>query len=281
MYIDAHCHLTDPRYAGRLDELFLLAEQAGVRGFILGGEGPADWERQRELMQSRLGSGRVFPVFGVHPWFVDARQGSAEGRAEVEAALALLPGLLSECVGVGELGLDYGKKRSEAGHSYQREVFERQLVIVREAALPMVLHVVHAHGEALECLRGHGPFPRGGLVHAFSGSAETAQQYLSLGLTISVGGAVTGVRGYETLKRAVKTLPGDRLVVESDCPDFKPEGYPGLLVSGEGLNDPGSLPIIAEALGKLRAEPAELILARSRENLERLFGLELGLESGY
>jgi TatD DNase family protein len=99
-----------------------------------------------------------------------------------------------------------------------------------------------------------------------------------MGFTISVGGAVTGVEGYETLKRAVKTIPGERLVVESDCPDFKPGSYPGL---GEGLNDPGCLPIIAEALEKLREEPARMVLDRSRENLMRLFGLELGPDSGY
>ncbi|MDR3608152.1 MAG: TatD family hydrolase [Oligoflexia bacterium] len=258
-WIDAHCHLSDLRFEGRHGEVFAAAAQAGVGAFIMGGVEPAEWARQREL--ARQSPRRIFPVYGIHPWFVDAHFNL--GRAELEAALSALPDWIAgpECVGAGEMGLDHGKKRNPGSRPLQREVFERQITIALAAKKPLVLHVVHAHEEAIECLRAQGPYPHGGLVHAFSGSAETAMRYLELGFTISVGGAVAQEKGYETLKRAVQKLPADRLVIETDCPAF-------------GLEDPGCLPIFAKALGKLRKESAESLLETSRQNLIQMFDLE-------
>lgn len=266
-YIDAHCHLSDPRFEGKLDRLLEVSARAGVHAFILGGVDPSDWERQRALKV--LYPSRVFPVFGVHPWFVDARAMNEDGRREVESALSKLPGLVSQCVAVGELGLDFGAHRKEESRPFQREVFERQIEIAKSAGKPMVLHVVKAHDEAIRVLRAYSPFPQGGWVHAFSGSWEVASRYLDLGLTISIGGAVARVKGYETLKKAAARLPADRWVVESDSPDLKPDGYEGFET---GLNDPGCLPYVAQALGNLRGETAEGILATSRANLIRLLG---------
>jgi TatD DNase family protein len=268
-WIDAHCHLSDVRYARHesgLDRVFAKAAETDVGAFILGGVEPEEWERQRELIARAPAP--VFSVFGLHPWYIDR---VFESREELENALRLLPDFLIDpaCVALGELGLDHGPKRKTLSRPVQREFFERQLDISLATGKPLVLHVVHAHEEALEVLRAKGPFPQGGLVHAFSGSFELASRYLDLGFTISIGGGITRP-GYETLKRAVQRIPADRLVIESDSPDFKPETY---LSVYEDLNDPGCLPVIAQALAELRGESAQEILERSRQTVLRTFSL--------
>ncbi len=189
--IDAHCHLSDLRYEGRLPEVFARAADAGVDAFILGGVEPAEWSRQRTLI--KVTPAALFSCFGLHPWIVDAH---FENGALLEDALRQLPTFLADakCVGLGELGLDHGPKRNPLSRSRQLEVFERQLELGEAFKKPLVLHIVHAHDEALECLKRKKP-SRGGLVHAFSGSFETATRYLDLGFTISVGASpVQGMR---------------------------------------------------------------------------------------
>ena len=275
-YIDAHCHLADPRLDSGRDALIAECEKRGIGAFIQGGVDPEDWERQLELV--RRYPGRVFPCFGIHPW-VSGATPSDSGR--LERALDELPKYLQRGVGLGETGLDHGRKMDPAGFARQEQVFKHQLEIVRSRPLPLILHIVHAHAEALAILEELGPFPRGGLVHSFGGSREIADRYLKLGFTISVGGSVTR-KGFETLKRAVVGLPLDRIVIESDSPDQIPEGFEGWTcdaATGTGassLNDPRSLWTVAEAIGSLRRDgiSAAGLLDRSRENLIRIFGLE-------
>jgi TatD DNase family protein len=192
----------------------------------------------------------------------------------LEQALELLPEMLARgsCVALGELGLDYGPRRNPLSREVQLRVFKQQLEIAGMARKPLVLHVVHAHEQALAVLKQVKPAQTfGGLVHAFSGSLELARRYMDLGFSISVGGALARP-GYQTLKRAIKHIPADRLVIESDAPDFKPVGYEGAL--GGDLNDPGSLPFIAGELGALRGEGGVQLLENSRKNLIRVFGLD-------
>ena len=211
----------------------------------------------------------------MHPWFVAAHFES--GREIVEVALEQLPRYLKRAVGLGELGLDHGSRTDPASHPWQEELFVRQLEIARaHGPLPLVLHIVKAHGPALAILRRFGPFPRGGLVHSFSVSGEVARAYLELGFTLSIGGALCRRRGFETLKRAASVLPLDRVVLESDCPDQLPDGF---AAKYPGLNDPRAVFRVAQALCQLRPEPRprpEDVLAASALRLRAIFELESG-----
>lgn len=273
-FIDAHCHLADPRFHGRHDELIRLCGERGIGAFVQGGVDPDDWGRQVAL--ARRYPGRIHPCFGVHPWFV-SRAHEEGNRSAVEEALRILPDYLGQGVGLGELGLDFSQRTSPESRGLQEEVFIRQLELARARPLPLVLHVVQAHGPAVAILRAYSPYPRGGLIHSFGAGRQIAGEYLALGFTISVGAAVARERGSETLRRAVARLPPDRVVLESDSPDQSPHGFEP---AWPGLNDPRSLWIVARALGELQAReggpaprPEELLL-RSRRNLVGIFGLE-------
>jgi TatD DNase family protein len=270
-YIDAHCHLADPRFAEKLDEVLARSREAGIGAWVQGGVDPADWDRQLEIQKRN--PGQIYTSFGLHPWWV-----ARAAREQFDRALAQLAVRLKEADGLGELGLDYGPKLEALGssdHAWQMEAFERQLELLSATPKPLVLHIVRAHEDALKILSQHakaGVFSSGGLVHSFSGPREIAQKYLDLGLSLSISGGIAR-KGFETLKRAVSYIPLDRLLVETDSPDQPLDGAPE-------LNEPTSLIKIARAIADLRSklrtkvggESAERILEQSARNITRIFG---------
>lgn len=250
-WYDAHCHLSDPRLEGRVDELVRVARERGARGFVLGGVDPEDWARQRALA-ARF-PGLVFPVFGLHPWWVDAN-----GDDGCDQALSALEVELGRggAVALGELGLDHGPRTGPGSWLRQDRVFREQLGLARRFGLPLVLHVVKAHEPVFSALEEDGPVR--GIVHAFAGGAPLARRYLALGLHLSIGSPVTR-KGFETLKKAVVAVPGERLLLESDAPD--------------GLGAPVAVLEAAEALGGLRGEPTAVVLEGAARGTRTVFGL--------
>lgn len=270
-YIDAHCHLADLRLQSRIDEVIRLARSQGIVGFIQGGVNPEDWDRQLEIQAKYPGA--IFPCFGLHPWYVAGLFGMVE-RSKLERDLERLPRYLEKSVGLGELGLDFGKKIDPATEALQTEIFRAQLGIAQAHRKPLVLHIVRAHSQALKLLSEMGPWPMGGIVHAFSGSLEIARSYIDLGLTLSIGAAALNP-GHDTFKRGLKKIPLERIVVESDSPDQIPLQFKGI---EEGVNDPRSLLMVAEAICELQdlgSASARELLNSSSLRLKRLFGLEL------
>ncbi len=247
-WIDGHCHLADPRLHGELDRLLAESRQAGVCGWVQGGVDPADWERQLEL-RARWGVG-IAPVFGLHPWWV-----ARATPAQLADGLALLDKALPQAAAAGEMGLD--AYPTHGGNLPQQiEAFRSQLTLAARAGKPLVLHIVQAHERALEILTENGPYPHGGLVHAFNSTLETARNYLALGLSLSVGSGVLKP-GYKALKAALPHLPSDQLVVETDSPD----GAPG----------PHALVAVAEAVAALQNRRPEEVLESSTRRLKALF----------
>ena len=247
MLIDAHAHL-----AQAADPVARMAElrAQGFVASIQGGVGPEDWRAQLGLAQHAPGFFR--PVLGLHPWWVLERPPETR-EADCSAALDVLQGLLKKGQGIvalGELGLDFFRDPSKDLSGVQRRVFERQLGMALESGLPLVLHVVHAHEVALEILRRQAPLR--GLVHAFSGSYETAQGYLGLGLKLSIGPGIAVPGRFKQLKAALPRLKPSDWVLESD---------------GEG---PELLQAARAAAGLTGREVAE-VLETSAKTLQGLF----------
>ncbi len=249
---DAHCHLADPRLVTKLEASIERARARGVTAWIQGGISPEDWARQDELA-ARWGTEAVIRSYGLHPYWADKAS-----ERELDQALQFLEARLAPGIALGELGLDHGPKHGRTDESFERQTraFEAQLGLARKSPRPLVLHVVRAHGRALEILRTYGPFPQGGLVHYFSGSLEVAEQYMKLGFMISVGG-IANHEGFEQIKKALPRLPLERVVVETDAPDH-----------GCELD---SLPSVAEGLAPYWGLTAGELLERSTANLKRVF----------
>jgi TatD DNase family protein len=261
-YVDAHSHWSDPRLFTRGDfsELLQKSLQKKIDFFLLGGINPVEWENQFTLKKK-------YPThfglcLGLHPYFVAASEVEA-----CEQALDLLALKLNEAMALGEAGLDFRPHIMKDSEILQIEMFENQIEMAKAFQKPMVLHIVQAHEKALQVLDLWQAPERGGFVHAFSGSFETAQKYIDHGFCISVGGAVTFEKNRK-LQDCVRQIPIASLLIESDSPDQAPEGW-----SPQQMNDSSSLFQIAEKIGLIRNLSAYEVLEVTTQNFKRLFRL--------
>ena len=260
MYIDSHCHLDTEAFDADRADVIRRARAVGVCGFLVAGVSPAGWPRQQRLAEQTPG---VRWSVGLHPvWVARADDESLEAAlAALEETLAA-PGAPS---GIGETGLDTHFAPKETLNRQVRG-FRRQLDVARSGRLPVVLHVVGrgSHGRALEILRADGPPRAGGVVHAYSGSAELVADYVALGLHIGFAGPVARANAVK-VRRAASRVPLERLLLETDAPDLSPQG-------GRVRNEPSALLVVADAVAELRASHCEVILERSAHNSAYLFG---------
>ena len=169
-------------------------------------------------------------------------------------------------VALGEIGLDYYYDLSP--RDVQRRVFDEQLSIAALKGLPVILHVRDAIGESLDILRAHKRelIENGGVMHCFSGSAESARECLELGLMIGFGGSLT----FKNNRRGVETaefVPLDRFVFETDCPYLAPVPHRG------ERNDPSMIALVAEKFAEIKGITPDEAADIAFENGMKLFRL--------
>ncbi len=251
--IDTHCHLDIIGFAGRFEHLLANARQAGVVRMVLPGVDRTGWDRMMVLAGREEG---LLAAPGLHPLYL------ARHRPEhLEDLKALAAG--GRIVAIGEIGLDYHVP--DLDRAAQQQLFEQQLHIAATAGLPVLLHVRKAHDQVLATLR-RKHFPHGGIVHAFTGSRQQADQYFNLGFVISVCGTITYDRA-RRIRAIAAELPPGALVVETDAPDIPLAGH-----RGED-NLPEYLPEVLTALAKLRGEQPEDTARATTANARRVLGL--------
>ncbi|MGZ3773109.1 MAG: TatD family hydrolase [Pseudobdellovibrionaceae bacterium] len=260
-WIDAHGHLADLRWEGQQGSVIQEARAQGIHFFMQGGVGPEDWQRQKDLQAQ-------FPhhiglCFGLHPyWVVD------HDEEQCEQALDLLASQLVDALGLGEMGLDFRPHIMKDSRERQIGVFEAHIELAHISAKPMVLHLVQAHEESLRIMDVWGLPKQKGMVHSFNGSWGKAEDFLKRGFYLSIGGPVCRAENRK-LHQAVKELPLEYLLIESDSPDQPPPVYKDL------LNPPQSIWEVARSIGELKSlDPLE-ILDITTENFKRLFAMDI------
>lgn len=262
-WMDAHCHMADDRIQARLESWITEAESRGIHFFLQGGVGPEDWQKQGHL--AKRFPQKIGLCFGLHPYWV-----ADHSRPEGEKALDVLSKHISEVQALGEMGLDFRPsilKEDPEGSERQISFFEMQLELAKVANKPVVLHLVQAHDEALRVLDHWGLPQAGGFVHSFNGSSQKAQDFLERGLFISVGGPLGREKNIK-LKQAVKAIPLEKLLIETDSPD-----QPADLWQGQ-LNPLSSLLVVAEEVAKIKGISATEVLDISTQNLKQLLQLK-------
>lgn len=242
VWIDSHSHLSALE-AKELDSAMVQAKQAGIGSVLMGGLDPKEWAQQEELQKKYP---ELWLSFGLHPYFV-----ADHSQEECEAALNQLALRLPKAQALGETGLDFRPHIMKDSRDRQLDFFQEQLELSVFAGKPCVLHVVQAFDEAFrmvemtEGLRG--------FVHGFNGSLSKAQKWAAKGLAISVGAQVLRPDN-DRLHQCVLKISEDFLMVESD--DLPPI----------------SIIKVAEKIAEIRGVTPETILAKSRDNLLRIFG---------
>lgn len=258
-HVDTHNHLDLAAFETDRDAVLDRARSAGITGHLVAGIDPAGWIRQRALAASHPG---IRWTAGLHPQVAAGMTTDA-----IDEALRGLPaqfdGPHAAC-GVGETGLDRLFVDPDTLDA-QIHAFRAQLAFARARDMPLVLHIVRAHGKALEILKRDGLPAVGGAMHSFSGNAELARQYVKLGLHIGFVGAVCRDNARK-LHAAAAAVPAERLLIETDAPDQRPPGRPQ-------RNEPAALIHVAEAVARIRGCSAGEILEWSTRNAEALFGV--------
>lgn len=205
---DTHCHLDDARFDEDRQEAWQRMQDADVKHCVCVGSDLASSRRCLEIARTH---GGVFAACGVHPH---------EAKDVPEDYLFQLRQMLEEekCVALGEIGLDYYYDLSP--RDVQKQVMAQQLDLALEMDMPVIFHIRDAHGEMVDFFRSREKLPRG-IIHCFSGSAETALEYVRMGFYISFAGPLT-FKNAQNLQRAAAYVPLERLLVETDSPYLAP-----------------------------------------------------------
>ncbi len=245
MYLDTHCHLDFDSLHAELPAVMGRANAAGVSAFVVPGVSPDGWGNIRKLA---AGHRSIMPAFGIHPLLAHLAD---------DVALDELASYLESAVAVGEIGLDYAVP--QPARPVQLSAFRRQLRMAVDRGLPVLVHCRRGFADLLEIFREEHAERVGGIMHAFSGSPETARECIRLGFYISVCGTVTYSNAVRPV-RVAREITLDRLVLETDAPDLSPEPFRGR------VNEPAYLPETARALGALKGVSLSRVAEITTEN---------------
>lgn len=253
--VDSHCHLDFPELAADIPGLLNKMAENRVGWALCAG---VTLERFPAMMQIVRSDRRLFAAVGVHP------DTDSDGLVAREADLATLLELADDpkVVAIGETGLDYYRLTGDL--EWQRERFRTHIRAARTCGKPLIIHTRAAAADTLRVLKEEGADAVGGVFHCFTESAEVAHAALDLGFHISFSGIVTFKNAVD-LKAVARTVPLDRLLVETDAPYLAPAPYRGK------INQPAYVLHVAEEIAKLRELPLENVIKASTANFFRLF----------
>lgn len=255
--IDAHCHLTGEEYdqKGGVAALVARAKEAGVTRMICSG---FDLDSSKIAKSLAEKYDEIYFCAGFHP-----SELAKYNEGDLEEIKALL--LHEKCVAVGEIGLDYHFDDNPE-KSVQERLFIEQLKLADELSLPVVIHSRDACEDTLSILQEHKALlKKGGLMHCYSYSKESAAQFLALGFSFSFGGPCT-FKNAKKVQESVKQIPADRILTETDCPYLTPEPKRGLFP-----NEPENIPHILGKLAELKNQDKEMLEAQIEKNAKALF----------
>ena len=256
--VDSHCHVGEPEFDADRDAVFARAAAAGVTTVIcVGATGRVESNAPALALAGERGGVRVAVAVGIHPHNANTADDAAMTTL---AGFARTPGV----VAVGETGLDYYYDHSP--RDAQHAAFARTVALARQLGLPLVVHVRDAHAEAADILAGEGAEAVGGVIHCFTGTKDDVRPYLDIGFHVSVAGIVT-FRNADPLREAVRHVPLDRLMVETDSPYLAPVPHRGR------RNEPAHVRQVAEGVAAARNDDLSTIAAATTTNALRLFRL--------
>lgn len=247
MLTDTHCHLFR-EYFSDVNKVIMDAETNGVMKYISAAD---NIESIKEMLELSKSYKNIYIAIGIHP-------------ENCEEDLKVLENILEnnknnkKIVAIGEIGLDYyyGKDCRER----QLEVFDYQLSLAEEYNLPVVIHSREAALDTINMLKKHNVR---GVIHCFSGSLETALEYIKMGMYIGVGGVMTFKNS--KIDEIIKEIPLEKIVLETDSPYLTPEPF------RKYSNEPKYIRVIAEYLANLKNISLEEVAKTTENNVTDIF----------
>ena len=253
-WFDSHCHVDEEAFDEDREEVLSRMKANGItRCAVIG----SDMETSRRAAAFAAAHSGIVAAGGIHPH---------EASRFREDDLDELRDMYQDrrIRAIGEIGLDFYYDHSP--RDLQREVCIRQMELAWELKAPVAYHIRDAHQEMLEIMKSMKARLTGGIIHCFSGSAEIAKEYLKLGYFISFAGPLTFKKA-PRLQEAVKLIPKDRLLIETDSPYMAPEPMRGR------RNEPSNVRYVGLKMAELRGEEPDEVAAFTTENAMRIYGI--------
>ena len=254
--IDSHIHLDDPRLIPDYPEHLKEARALGITAWVLPSTTAASFS---DVLAIAAADTSVYPALGLHPYFMETH--TDHDLKQLETALKTHAGKL---VAIGECGLDLMIENPQ--FERQERLFKAHVRLAREFDLPLIIHSRKSLDLILRELRKE----RGlrGVIHAFSGSLQQAEQCIELGFKLGFGGAVTYPRTTRLLA-ILKALPKDSYLLETDAPSM-----PNAFLPKGAIHTPKDLYTIAQEIATIRESSLEKVAAETTETTQQLFQLE-------
>lgn len=251
LMVDTHSHIYGPEFDEDRNEVIARALKSGVEKVLLPNINEESISRMMAVAKEHPGV--CYPMMGLHPEDVKDDWAQVLDRMERQ---------LDGMIAVGECGLDFywdSTYRKE-----QIEAFERQISWARERDLPLVIHMRKAEPELLEAMDRHRGDGLRGVFHCFGGSRETAERMLRHeGFALGIGGVVTFKNS--RLADTLKSVPLDRIVLETDSPYLAPVPYRGK------RNEPAYVLQVATFLSNVYGVPVEEVSEVTNATVRQLF----------
>lgn len=253
MLVDSHCHLNFPDFAGDIDAVIGRARAAGVGVMQTICTKMAEFDEVLAIAEKYDG---VYCSVGVHP--------NDSGQQEIAYSQELIRKTSSKkVIGIGETGLDYHYQTSDRG--VQRASFLEHIKAARETGLPLIVHTRDADDDTIDIIKselsvGYFKF----LIHCFTSSEKLAQAAVEMGGYISLSGIIT-FKSAVSIREAIKNVPLDRLLIETDSPYLAPTPHRGQ------RNEPAFVTQVNKALAEVRGVSEEECAKITTENFFRLF----------
>jgi TatD DNase family protein len=251
--VDSHCHLDFPDFVGQVPAVLERAAANDVAHLVTICTKVTEFEKVLAIAES---DARISCSVGIHPH-------EAAEEPEVNTARLVKLAEHPKVVGIGEAGLDYFYDKSPRDR--QRQVFATHIEASRLSHLPLIVHSRDADDDTIEDLQvGAGKGGLTGVIHCFTSTQKLADAALEMGFYISLSGIVT-FKNAEALRQVAKSVPLDRLLVETDSPYLAPVPKRGK------SNEPSYVKHTAAFVADMLGLSYEELAARTTENFHRLF----------
>ncbi|MCI8948632.1 MAG: TatD family hydrolase [Lachnospiraceae bacterium] len=233
------------------------AKEAGVCCILTGTD-----RRENQMIHEFVAEHNVYGTAGIHPHNADSAK--KEDFELIEQLAVNNP----KIVAIGECGLDFDRMFSSREN--QIRCLEKHIVLAERLGKPLFLHERSAADEFIKRFKKHPEICSKSVVHCFTGNLKLLQQYLSMGFSIGITGWICDPKRAGDLKKAVKIIPLDRILIETDAPYLTPRNVPGL----GRINVPQNIRYVAKELAACMEVEEEVLLEHAKNNTERLFGIE-------
>lgn len=256
--IDIGVNLTHPSLLANLDDNIEQWQTAGVSNIIAIASDITESQKLVEITQQHSS---IYHTLGCHPHHADNwnNQSSSTIRGLIEQS--------SNAIAIGETGLDFNRNYSTQNN--QITAFNEQIELAKSLDLPLYLHERDAEEQMLSILKSHFSDDIKGVLHCFTANKETLKHYLDLGLYIGITGWICDERRGEELQDAIKYIPKNRILIETDSPYLLPRS----LRPRPKKNHPKFLPHIASQAAMHAGLDEMKLINITIQNTKQLFKL--------